>query len=107
MDNAAVVEVEDLTPGYASAGMPDIIVQGLPFGNASMRSDSAGNIDVRGPTGDNGLSRALAELSALNLEAFRKEARRFGVSVKDEGKKWRTKTEILEDCRLALEAQRP
>ncbi len=78
-DNAAVEETEDAAPGYAGA---------------SMRSNSCANINAQEPASDDASSRALAELLCLNQVDYRKEARRLGVALKDEG------------CILALAAQR-
>ena len=45
---------------------------------------------------------AVTEFSALNLEDLRKMARKLGVLVKDADKNWRSRSEIIEDCRRAI-----
>ncbi len=41
--------------------------------------------------------------ASMNTHDLRQKARKLGVRVKDAGKKYRGRSEIEEDCRLALE----
>ena len=47
----------------------------------------------------------VAELSALKQDQLRSRAASLGVSRTDGSKRWKTKRQLQEDCRLALEAQ--
>ena len=79
--------------------------EGAASGNASGSMESSPSRDANAQglaTGNDSSASAIGELSALNLEDLRKEARKRGVLVKDAGKKWRTRTEIEEDCRRAV-----
>ena len=48
---------------------------------------------------------AVAELSALSRNELRARAAILGVSRKDESKQEKARSQLEEDCRLALEAQ--
>ena len=53
----------------------------------------------------NTLGAAVAELSALSRTELRARATSLGVAHRDERQRQKTRTQLKEDCRLALEAQ--
>ena len=79
-------------PGYASDSMHT--------------ASTAANFDAqRLASGGNALGAAVAELSALKSVLLRARATRLGVAHRDGSKTRKTRNQLEEDCRLALEAQ--
>ena len=95
----------EFASGHTTNRSPVDETEGAASGNASSSMESSPSTDANAQglaTGNDSSASAIAELSALNLQDLRKEARKRGVLVKDAGKKWRTRSEIEEDCRRAM-----
>jgi hypothetical protein len=79
-------------PGYAGTSMHT--------------ASTATNSDARRlAIGGNALGAAVAELSVLNLKQLRARSTSLGIARRDESKRYKTRNQLEEDCRLALEAQ--
>ena len=76
-----------------------------PGASSGVGANNGSVEDAQGlASGGNALGAAVADLSALNMVELRARATSLGVAHRDESKTRKTRNQLKEDCRLALEA---
>ena len=79
-----------------------------PCASSGVGANNGSVEDARGlASGGNALRTAVAELSTLKHGQLLKRSTSLGVAQRDESKRQKRRHHLLEDCRLALEAQQP
>ena len=79
-----------------------------PCASSGVGANNGSVEDARGlASGGNALRTAVAELSTLKQGQLLKRSTSLGVAQRDESKRQKRRHHLLEDCRLALEAQQP